>query len=51
MNANYISVRNPLFPALLSSTDPTTQDFFVRGELVTVPSIAIVGTRTPSSYL
>lgn len=49
MKDSYIRANEPSFPSLLSA-DQTIEGLFVRGELVLAPCIAIVGTRTPSSY-
>lgn len=50
MKDKYILASEPSFPSLLSASDPTVKGLFVRGKLLTIPCIAIVGTRTPSSY-
>ncbi len=47
---NYISRDAPDFPSLLASIPTCPEGIFVRGKVSSSPCIAIVGTRTPTSY-
>ncbi len=48
--AHVVTLTDPAYPAILSEIHDPPIVLYVRGELPTAPSIAVVGTRKPSLY-